>query len=70
MDAITPLKAARQSPDQAPIIAHLCGGETCNAEGITVRSHAPVLAMCRELIGAGYDTSRQLHAYRGDMLCL
>ena len=36
----------------------------------TVRSGAPVLAMCRKLIEAGYDPARPLHAYRGDTLCL
>jgi hypothetical protein len=69
MDAITPLEAARK-PFEFPIIARLCRSDTCNAEGITVRSHAPVLAMCRELISAGYDSTRVLEAYRGDMLCV
>jgi hypothetical protein len=28
------------------------------------------LAMCRALIGAGYDPARPLEAYRGETLCL
>jgi hypothetical protein len=42
----------------------------CTAEGRTVKASAPVLAMCRELIEAGFDPSRPLEAYRGDILCL
>ena len=70
MDAITPLEAARKPPNQTPIIARLCGSDTCDAEGIVVRGNAPVLAMCRKLIEAGFDPARSLEAYRGDMLCL
>ena len=52
------------------IKAQIIGSDKCEAEGFTVRSSAPVLAMCRKLIEAGYDPARPLHAYRGDMLCL
>jgi hypothetical protein len=52
------------------IIATIIGSDTCTAEGITVRAAAPVLAMCRKLIEAGYDPALPLHAYRGDVLCL
>jgi hypothetical protein len=34
----------------------------CGAEGFTVRAYAPVLAMCRKLIEAGYDPATPLHA--------
>jgi hypothetical protein len=55
---------------QAPIRAVLAGNDKCTAEGITVRAAAPALAICRRLIAAGFDSSRSLHAYRGDTLCL
>jgi hypothetical protein len=44
--------------------------DICIAEGISVRGSAPVLAMCRKLVEAGYDPATPLHAYRGDTLCL
>ena len=52
------------------IVAQITGSNRCDAEGLTVTGHAPVLAMCRRLIEAGYDPARPLHAYRGDTLCL
>jgi hypothetical protein len=54
----------------APIRADLIGSDQCHAEGITVRSSAPVLAMCRKLIEAGFNADLPLRAYRGDVLCL
>jgi hypothetical protein len=39
-------------------------------EGIEVRHGAPVLALCRALVAAGFDPGEPLEAYRGDMLCL
>jgi hypothetical protein len=52
------------------IKAEIIGSDKCTAEGFTVRSAAPVLALCRKLVDAGYDPTAELHAYRGDMLCL
>jgi hypothetical protein len=52
------------------IVAQITGSNRCDAEGLTVTSHVPVLAMCRKLIDAGFDPARPLHAYRGDVLCL
>jgi hypothetical protein len=52
------------------IRAEIDGSDRCEAEGHIVKASAPVLAMCRKLIEAGYDPSRPLHAYRGDTLCL
>jgi hypothetical protein len=52
------------------ICAELVGSERCTALGITARSTAPVLALCRALIEAGQDPDRPLRAYRGDVLCL
>ena len=52
------------------IHAEIIGSDRCEAAGITVRAAAPVLAMCRKLLAAGYDPDRPLHAYRGDALAL
>jgi hypothetical protein len=54
----------------APIRAEIIKSNRCDAEGYTVKASAPVLAMCRKLIEAGYDPTRPLHAYRGSTLCL
>jgi len=51
------------------IEAELSGNE-CRARDIVTRGHAPVLAMCRALVGAGYDPGRPLHVYRGKTLAL
>jgi len=52
------------------ICAELTGSDTCAALGLTVKSGAPVLALCRKLIEAGHDPGTPLEAYRGDTLCL
>ena len=53
------------------IIAQITGSDRCEAEGFSVCGNAaPVLAMCRKLVEAGFDPTRPLHAYRGDVLCL
>jgi len=52
------------------ITAQLIEHEKAEAEGHKVRSYTPVFALCRKLIEAGFDSSRPLHAYRGDTLCL
>jgi len=53
-----------------PIRAELVGSQMARAEGITVTSSSPVLALCRQLVEAGHDPSTPLHAYRGDVLAL
>jgi hypothetical protein len=53
------------------IRAEIENSDQCTAEGRrTVRASAPVLAMCRELIAAGFDPDRPLEGYRGDVLAL
>jgi hypothetical protein len=52
-----------------PICAHLAG-DVCAALGISAKAAAPVLALCRKLVDAGYDSSRPLEVYRGDVLAL
>ena len=64
-------KADRATPNQpVRIRAALIGSDCCEAEGITVRAAAPVLALCRKLVTAGHDPERPLHAYRGNVLAL
>jgi hypothetical protein len=52
------------------IIASLKGSDLCRAEGYTVKDRAPVLAMCRLLVQAGFDPKRPLLAFRGDVLAM
>jgi hypothetical protein len=66
----TPTVAEGVTLELSPVRAAIIGDNTCTAEGITARSHAPVLALCRKLIEAGYDPPRPLHAYRGNTLSL
>ena len=54
----------------AMIRAELIGGDTCSALGMTAKSGAPVLVLCRKLVEAGHDPSMPLEAYRGKTLCL
>jgi hypothetical protein len=54
----------------APVICSLTGSDRCSVDGLTVKHNAPVLAMCRALMDAGYDQERPLEAYRGDVLSL
>jgi hypothetical protein len=69
-DALT----AKRKNSADPIEADIVGSTECRARdrarGITVHSGSPVLAMCRALVGAGYDPHRPLHVYRGDTLAL
>jgi hypothetical protein len=50
--------------------AEIINSDECSAEGLLARGNAPVLGLCRELIKAGFDPGRPLHAYRGATLCL
>lgn len=67
---------AKQEPETSialvasPVLGQMIGSDRATAAGITVRGPAPVLALCRKLVGAGVDPNRPLHAYRGDVLCL
>jgi hypothetical protein len=54
----------------APIGAELSGSNTCSAAGLTVTGHAPVLAMCRQLLAAGLDPDTAMEVYRGATLAL
>jgi hypothetical protein len=61
------LSPQRNSP---VIVAELAFDDTATADGVTVRSGSPVLALCRRLIEAGHDPRSRLEAYRGSVLCL
>jgi hypothetical protein len=50
--------------------AELIGEDTCTALGLTAHGSVPVLALCRVLVGCGYDPASTLEAYRGKTLCL
>ena len=52
------------------ITAKLTGSDRCEAEGISVKDSAPVLALCRLLVAAGVDPATPLEAFRGDVLAV
>jgi hypothetical protein len=54
----------------SPIRAEIVGDRAASAEGITATGAAPVLALCRALVRAGFDPATPLLAYRGDVLSL
>jgi hypothetical protein len=53
----------------ARIRAELSGDRRCSALGITVDAYAPVCAIARQLIRAGFPPDRILEVYRGTTLC-
>jgi hypothetical protein len=68
--AIASANTSKPQELATPIRATLIGCDRCEVEGYAVRAYAPLPAMCRELVAAGYDPATPLEAYRGDMLCL
>jgi deoxycytidine triphosphate deaminase len=52
------------------IHAALSGSTICSAAGLTATGHAPVMALCRTLIDAGYDRHWALEVYRRGTLAL
>ena len=54
------------------IRAELLSSRRAYAKGLAVTANAPILAMCRKLIEAGYNPASPLEAYRhgGSLLCL
>jgi hypothetical protein len=61
---------ARPSPATQALRAIIIGSNQAEANGVTARGHAPVLALCRALIEAGHDPNTSIEAYRGATLCL
>jgi hypothetical protein len=53
-----------------PAKAVLTGDDICSALGVKVKSHSPVLALCRMLVNYGHDPAMLLDVYRGDTLAL
>jgi hypothetical protein len=51
---VIPEITRHQRLTQVPIRAELIGSSRCEAEGLSVCGYAPVFAMCRELVGAGF----------------
>jgi hypothetical protein len=56
--------------NRKPVACRIIGSDHCEVDGLVVKHNAPVFAMCRKLIDAGYDPELPLEAYRGEMLCL
>ena len=52
------------------IRAELSGTDEASACGLVLRSSSPVIALCRQLVAAGYDPATPLEAHRGDTHCL
>jgi AAA domain len=69
VDHVSASAISATAPRQA-IRAELIDADYCAAPGFIARGNAPALALCRELIAAGYDPATPLEAYRGDVLCL
>ena len=65
MQDISPTDALRNSPLYAEL-----SGSTCTNAGVTGRGHAPVLALCRQLLAAGADPDAALDVYRNGILAL
>jgi hypothetical protein len=53
-----------------PLHAELAWSDTCICAGITVRTYAPVLAMCRQLLAAGLDPDQAMEVWRAGTLAL
>jgi hypothetical protein len=54
-----------------PVIrGELIGSSTCSAAGFTATTARPVLALCRELVAAGFSPDQSLECYRGAALAL
>ena len=57
-------------PATSTVRADLIGNDVCMGTGLTVRSTAPVLALCRALLAAGMNPDQALKVYRSGMLAL
>ena len=61
---------ADRSACKPAIRGELIGASTCAAAGFTATSATPVLALCRELVAAGFYPDQPLEVYRGKTLAL
>ena len=64
------LSIPRAIAEYKSLRAKLVGSNRCTAAGITASGQAAVLALCRQLIAAGFDPTTPLRCYRGDALAL
>ena len=55
--------------DFTTIRAELVGSRRCSAFGISLQGQAPVCALARKLIAAGFSADLMLEVYRGPTLC-
>ena len=53
-----------------PLRAELIGSDRCTVPGFTPTSSAPILALCRTLIAAGFNPTTPLECYRAGTLAL
>ena len=67
---MTTLKGGIPEINRQPIRAELIGASCCVVDSHTTRGPSPILAMCRQLIEAGFDPQLPLEAYRGEVLCI
>ena len=69
-NSLADLAARIKTEHETVIRAELFGSDACAALGVAVCATAPVLALCRRLVAAGYDPALPLEAWRGPALCL
>ena len=60
----------RRSNAPQTIRAEIFGDDTAEACGVSVKSNAPILELCRRLIEAGRHPASPLEAWRGQTLAL
>jgi hypothetical protein len=61
---------SRLKLQSTPLNARLTGSHRCEALGVVASGHAPVLALCRELLAAGIEPDTALVVYRRGVLAL
>jgi hypothetical protein len=69
-NSLADLAARIKTEHETVIRAELFGSDACAALRVAVCATAPVLALCRRLVVAGYDPALPLEAWRGPVLCL
>jgi len=70
LDRSSSIAKPSSRPQQAALLRAELTGDTYTAAGITACGHVPVLALCRELITAGFSPEAPLEAWRGSISCL
>lgn len=70
MQRVPSSRPAPAGQGRREIVAEIIGDNSASAEGVTVQGAAPVLALCRRLVAAGFDPDRPLHAFRGTVFSI